>query len=150
MQGVFLEQGCALNALLRRIGNTVIWATFDTDGTGIVVMANGYTPQRVSTFGVETLLAQPATNGHAWTYQEVGHWFCSFHMEGRDDATPVFDLTMDRWHERGLWVEADQEWLPNRPISHCFCFGKHLVGDRLTGTVYEQSSTLFDQELATT
>jgi hypothetical protein len=84
----------------------------------------------------------------AWTYQERGHWFYGLTIATRDDTSLFFDLTMGRWDERGVWDEDDQQWHPNRPISHCFAWGKHLVGDGVTGTIYEQSVEILTQDLA--
>jgi len=151
IQGVFIEQG-GKTSTLQRIANSVIWVSLDQDGSRVVNIADGYTPRRVSTFAIEFMLqsATAATSMKGWTYQERGHWFYNLHIEGRDDTTPVFDLTMGRWAERGLWDEENQQWHPNRPISHCYSssFIKHLVGDRSTGTVYHQSVDIFTQELA--
>jgi len=153
IQGVFIEQG-GKTSTLQRIANSVIWVSLDQDGSRIVNIADGYVPQRVSTFAIEFMLqsATSAASMKGWTYQERGHWFYCLHVEGRDDTTPVFDLTLGRWAERGLWDEGNQQWHPNRPISHCYssAFKKHLVGDRLTGTVYHQSVDLFTQDLADT
>lgn len=148
VQGVFIEQGCARVAVLQRIGNTVMWVTLDEDGAGVVVLADGYTPTRVSTFSVEDMIqGSENTDLIAWTYQDRGHWFYNLHLNNHD-TTPVYDLTMNRWDERGTWDEELEEWNPNRPISHVYAWGKHLVGDRLTGTVYEQSVDIFRQDLA--
>jgi len=148
IQGVFLEQGCSNVAVLQRIGNTVMWVTLSQDGSGVVNVADGYTPKRVSTFAIEDMIqGSNSSNLIAWTYQERGHWFYCLHLDG-NDTTPVFDLSMGRWDERGTWDEPNQVWHPNRPISHCFGWGKHLVGDRLTGTVYRQSVDIYKQDLA--
>ena len=148
VQGVFIEQGASSTACLQRIGNTVMWVSMDADGAGIVNMADGYTPSRVSTFAIEDMIqAAGASLCRAWTYQERGHWFYNLHLDG-NDTTPVFDLTTGRWDERGTWDEANQVWHPNRPISHAYMFGNHLVGDRQTGTVYLQSVDIYSQDLA--
>lgn len=148
VQGVFLEQGTGASFSPRRIGNTTIWLSQDQDGAGIVNMADGYTPTRVSTFALENLMtADNITDCRCWSYQERGHWFYVMHLEG-NDTTWVFDLSTGLWHERGTWDEGAEVWHPNRPISHAWVFGKHLVGDRLTGTVYTQSVDLLSQDLA--
>lgn len=150
VQGVFVEQGVAAMFALQRIGNTVMWVSMDADGNGIVNIADGYSPKRISTFAVEDMLQQAGPlESTAWTYQERGHWFYSLHMPLRDDATPVYDLTMDRWDERGVWDEDNQQWHPNRPVCHAFAFGTtHLVGDVQRGAIYRQRVDIYTQDLA--
>ena len=154
IQGVFIETGTPWVALLQRIANTVMWLNFDTDGRSVVYIADGYTPKRVSTHAIEDDIQGPEdiSLAEAWTYQDRGHWFYSIHLEGFQFSL-VYDLTMNRWDYRALLVDDTVEpwvWTPNRPISHTFCFGKHLVGDRLTGTIYEQSLEIFKMNVAST
>ena len=155
IQGVFIEQGAIQTFSLQRIGNTVIWVSHDADGVGMVNMADGYTPTRVSTYALENQqLSQLTGSGVivAWTYQEVGHWFYLIHVDG-EQTTWTYDLSTNRWHERASSVDDATDpwvWTPNRPISHCYGFGRHLVGDRITGTIYDQSSNYFAQDLAPT
>jgi hypothetical protein len=85
-------------------------------------------------------MSQPTVNlaeGIGFSYQEMGHWFyvLTFPTTG---PTLVYDATYDTWHERGIWDSA----LGYQPIwatCHMFAFGKHYVGSRLDGTVFEQS-----------
>ena len=150
IQGVFLEQGCANVSVLQRIGNTVMWVNLDADGAGVVNIADGYTPKRVSTFAIEDQIQQSGSQQvRAWTYQESGHWFYSIDLSN-SDTTPVFDLTMGRWDHRATFDPNTEIYYRNRPISHVYAWGMHLVGDRLTGTVYQQSLTTYDADLATT
>lgn len=149
IQGVFLEQGCANVSVLQRIGNTVMWVNLDQDGAGVVNIADGYTPKRVSTHAIEGQIQESTTTAlRAWTYQEDGHWFYNLDLNG-SDTTPVFDLTMGRWDHRATWDVNAEEWVRNRPISHVYAWGKHLVGDRSTGTVYQQRLTTYRADLAT-
>lgn len=151
VQGVFLEQGAAASFTMKRVGNTVVWVGTNEQGAGIVWIANGYSPVRISTFPVEDAIQTAGPDGcRAWTYQEDGHEFYVLHCDN-NETTWAYDLTLNRWHERAVLENDAVEpwvWSPNRPISHAYCFGKHLVGDRLTGTIYEQSSALLSQDLA--
>ncbi len=155
VQGVFIEIGCWSAFSVQRIGNTVMWLGANDSGMGMVWIADGYTPKRVSTFNIEDMLqVDLPTFYRSWVYQERGHEFYVLKPLDRVDTTPVFDLTMGRWDERGLLdpTSIDEDtlrWFPNRPVSHCFAYNKHLVGDGLTGTIYEQSVAILGMELAT-
>ena len=149
VQGVFIEQGTSESFSLVRVVNTVMWLGESENGVGVVWIADGYTPKRVSTTAIEDMI-QLSNPSHcrAWAYQERGHTFYVLNILDRDDTTPVFDVTMGRWDERGLWDEPNQQWHPNRPVSYCYAYSKNLVGDGYTGTIYEQSVDIFTQDLA--
>src|SRR4030095_195127 len=53
-----------------------------------------------------------------------------------------YDLATGLWHQRGVWNPGAERWDPMHQWCHMFAFGKHLVGDRTTGTIYEQTSEL--------
>jgi len=97
---------------------------------------NGYTAQRISTHAVEYAIRSYSTVLDAegsTSYDEQGHQFyvLSFPTAG---ATWVFDLTSGLWHERtGSDGGAIDVW------GHTYAFGKHLVGDRVSGMIYEMS-----------
>jgi hypothetical protein len=48
-----------------------------------------------------------------------------------------------QWAERGIWDSARLRWTPHIGRCHCFAFGKHLVGARNTGTIYEMSQNFY-------
>jgi len=151
IQGVFLEEGVPSSWTTRRFNNTLVYVAKNQDGAGIVMRADGYNPVRTSTHAVELAIQNTGlATARAWVYQERGHLFYLLHLP-TNETTFVYDVALDRWAERATLVDDSVEpwvWAPNRPISHCFAFQKHLVGDISTGTIYEQSVTIFTQELA--
>ena len=144
--GAFLEQGIVAPFSAKRFGNTVMWLGSSEDGAGVVWMANGYTPQRVSTHAVEFAIQGYARAGIsiadavAFTYQEDGHTFYVLNFP-EAKATWVFDGVTGLWHERGTWNVDKVEFEAWRPQYHAYFNNKHLVGDRALGTIYEMSLT---------
>lgn len=116
------------------LNGSPIWLANDL----VVRYANGYTPQRVSTHAVEYSISQMSTvlDADCITYTENGHLFyvLNFPTAG---VTWVYDITTDQWHKRGYWNGLDFEVSP--VWGYTFAFGKHLVGDRVTGAIYEMS-----------
>jgi len=116
----------------------VAWLAANRDGDRLAVIATQYTPQRVSTHAVEMAWRRYSTTHDAvgFAYQEDGHsfWVLTFPTAG---ATWVFDAATKMWHERAYWNTALGQWEAHRAICHCRCFEKHLVGDRLTGDIYD-------------
>lgn len=158
IQGVFIEQGMLAPWSVANLADTLFWLGWDVHGSGIVWMANGYTPQRVSTSAVEDAIRQyqslqiggALSDVIAWTYQEDGHAFYVLYLPqgptGRDHTSWVYDVTEGSWHERGLWNETTALWEPDLPRCHAHMWGKHLVGDRQSGTVYQQALEFYDLE----
>jgi hypothetical protein len=60
------------------------------------------------------------------------------------NKTWVYDVASKLWHERDWWNQATGLYERIRNRVHCFAFGKHLVGDRETGVVYEENLTTYD------
>ena len=162
IQGVFIEQGMLAPWSVQPLADTLIWLGWDVHGSGIIWLANGYTPQRVSTAAVEDALrhyqslnAQTALSDViAWTYQEDGHAFYGLYLpqgpalaSGIDATSWVYDVTEGLWHERGLWNETTLLWEQDLVRCHAHMWGKHLVGDRASGTVYHQALEWYDLEL---
>ncbi len=138
--GVFFEQGIAAPFSLAKLDNTIVWLSQNSQGSGIVLQAQGYTPQRVSTFPLEYAIQNYAVIDDAvgFSYQEAGHFFyvLTFPAEG---ATWVFDNTTRMWHERGSWDIKNNKYQAGRPQSHAYVFGKHLITDRNGSDIYEMA-----------
>jgi hypothetical protein len=120
-------------------GSMMCWLSQTSDGAGIVVGATGVTPQRISTYAVETAIASYArssiiTDAEAVVYSEAGHTFYCLSFPSAN-KTWVFDLTTGLWHQRGVWDEAEGDYDVWAPRNHCYGFGKHLIGDRTTGKI---------------
>jgi len=139
VQGVFLEYGCTAPFSVQQSANTIFWVGSDKSGANIVWMADGYQPRRISTEAIEAYLSRYDTsNTSSYSYQEDGHYFYVLNISGAP-TTLVYDITIDQWHERGFWNVNVGAYQADRALFHVFAFGKHLVSDRETGVIYEQS-----------
>lgn len=138
IQGVFIEGGAFAEFSVAKLDNTIYWLEGDERGHATVRRANGYTPERVSTEAVEFHLSSypRLTDAIAWTYTQEGHAFYVLYLPS-GDVHWVFDVSTNQWHERANWDTATMNWTPWTPRAHMFAWGKHLVGDRESGVVYE-------------
>ena len=59
------------------------------------------------------------------------------------NATWVYDLSTGLWTERLLRNSTTGQWEAHRGICHAFAFGTHVIGDRSTGTVYEEDIDIY-------
>lgn len=151
VEGAKMQTGLAAMASVVDLDNRIFWLGQDDSGKGIVYAAAGYTPQRISTHAIEKRLAESPdlSDFRAYSYQEEGHLFYVL-TGGGLDTTLVYDVSTRLWHERA-YLRSDGSFSTQRAVSHVFAFGKHLVGDKEDGRVYEQSLDFYDdagQEIA--
>lgn len=141
IDGAFLEVGIAAKFSAALLDNAPVWLGRSRDGAGMVFRADGIAPRRISNHALEHAIAGYATidDAEGWTYQERGHsvYVLSFPTEG---VTWGYDAATQEWHERGFWSPAANAFLTYRPRCHAYAFGKHLVGDRSSGRIFEMSS----------
>lgn len=142
IQGAFVEQGCSAPFSVAKMNNTVFWLGGDDKGQGIVYMAQGYQPKRISTHAVETAIQSYGTisDARAYTYQENGHHFYVLNFTNAN-TTWVFDTTTMLWHERVYTYQG--AFQRHRADCHAFFNGKHIVGDYQNSNLYELSETIY-------
>lgn len=146
--GVFIQWGIAAPATAQVFAGTVAWLAQNTNGVRLVMMANGFEPQRISTTAVEFKIQNYATvdDAFAWTYQEEGHEFYVLSFPTAK-ATWVYDALTKLWHERGFWNVDLGEYEAHRGRCHCMVTSngvtKHLIGDRQNGGFYFQEMEFY-------
>ena len=134
IQAAFSEWGTVAAFSVTRADNAILWLSRNKDGQAMVVMvAMGWTPQRVSTHAVEEAIQGYATisDARAYTFQQRGHTFYVINFPSVP-ATWVFDLATNLWHE---WATLDGSQF--RGQVHAFFNGKQYVGDFQDGNILE-------------
>lgn len=123
------------------IDSTVTWLAQNVRGRGEILRAQGYTPNRISTHAIETAIQSYSTISDctAFGYLEAGHEFTMFTFPTADQTWAV-DGNNGLWHDRSYWDLATASYKAYRPGCMMEAFGKTLVGDRLSGTIYEMST----------
>lgn len=145
VQGALVQMGIAAPWSAVDMSGQPYWLSQTNKGNGIVVRANGFgLPERISTHAVETAIAGYGTISDAigFSYQIVGHDFYVLTFPTAN-ATWVFDKTSGQWHEWLYLNPVTGQYESARVTSHCVAFGKHLGGDRATGTVWSMSTNTF-------
>jgi hypothetical protein len=147
--GRVLPVGCGSAFGLQEIEGTLVWMSHEERGRGVFYRADGVSPRRISTHAVEEAVRGYA-NLHittAWSYQESGHLFYVAYFPTAN-RTWVYDLTTNAWHEWMFLNGASEE----AALANCHTFsfweaspfrGKHLVGSRSNGLVYEMSPSVY-------
>lgn len=141
-QGGLIKMGIAAPFSVAMLDNTPVWLGKNSAGEGIVCRGNGYGLSRISTHAVEFAIQGYETidDAVAFAYQDQGHSFYVLSFPSAD-TTWVYDAATGFWHERLYWDGAAASFTAYRPQFHCFAFGKHLVGDRASGLIYDMDVT---------
>lgn len=146
-----IETGCISPYTIKKLNNTIFWLGTDDRGGPILLMANGQTPTRVSTYAVEqqwiaNSKIEELEKARAYTYQEGGHYFYVLNIEGQD-TTWVYDMTTSLqlgqpvWHERKSTDETSG--LQKRHLAEgCVYYRGALV----TGLYNGSSLCVFDKD----
>lgn len=132
----FLEHGCIAKFSPAKINNTVVWLGRDANGDGIVFLASGYAPQRISTHALEYQFSTYATLEDAigMTYQMEGHSFYVLSFPTADKSWQ-YDFATGLWSE--LAYKDPKTGQLHRHVANCNAFykGLHLVGSRAVGFI---------------
>lgn len=146
VEGAKMQTGCAAAHTVVEIDNTIMWVGQDDKGKGIVYRAQGYSAQRISTHALERLLQASGdlTQLRAYAYQQDGHLFYVL-TGGNLETTLAFDCATQLWHERA-YLEADGTYSTHRGSTCMYAFGKHLVGDKSEGKIYQMSLDFYDDD----
>jgi len=137
IQGAFNEIGCVASFSIAKLDNGLFWLGTDARGQGIVYRANGYTGVRVSTHAIEYAIAQYGniSDAVAYTYQQEGHAFYVLTFPSAN-ATWVYDVATQAWHERAGWNTSLGEFTRHRSNCQCNFGGNTVVGDYENGNIY--------------
>jgi len=146
----FIQQGLLAPESIAQIDNAQFHLGGDERGHGIVWSSEGYAPRRISTHAVEQALQgfglTVLAGARGYAYQEGGHSFYVLNFPGAPNGSGAwaYDTTTGLWHERARW--ANGQYTAEHGCLHTFAFGRHLVGDPITGKIYEQSMGLYDDD----
>lgn len=140
--GTLQQIGCVSPFAVTKMSNTIFWLGKDQTGNGVAYLANGYTPQRISTSAVELALANYSTisDAIAFSYQESGHQFFILTFPTAN-ATWCYDALTGMWHERAYNNNGTLQ--RHRANCYTFAYNNHVVGDYGNGNIYSLSPTTY-------
>lgn len=125
------DVGCVARDTARNFGNGLVWLGRERAAGGLSVYSavNSYTPERISTHGVERLLERSAFPERAFAYvwRVEGH---HFYVLTCDAGTVCYDESTQAWHQQasGVWpldgAPPAAGWL-----NSCFFGNTTVMGD---------------------
>lgn len=138
-----VAQFSATRVQTQRSGKTIAWLGGDDQGAGVVYVANGFIPQRISDSALEYWLSQHVISDCVgMARQEEGQNFLDLWFPTAN-VTWTVDLDLGWWHQRSSLVNGRPAAHLSR--SHTYNFGLHLVGDRNSGRIYSMSSNFLSE-----
>lgn len=155
--GILINQGTEAPFSVIECDNSLFWLTKNEAGQRSIVRAVGYTVNVISNTSVNNEISQYTTvsDCFAFSYESNGQLFAVFTFP-TEDKTFVYDVTASAAAEVPVWhIRSSQN--PNnltpatryprwRVNCYVYAFGKHLVGDFYSGTVYELSNTTYTED----
>lgn len=147
-EGSYQYQGLAAPWSRAYLDNTIFYLGRSFTGTGVVFKLEDFTPKRISDHSLENAIQDYPTvdDAVAYAYEEDGHFFYVIHfpsanptLNGPLGATWVYDVTTEKWCERGFYDTTIGAYRAEIGRFHAFAFDMHLVGSYLNGKIYQQS-----------
>lgn len=137
--GVNFPYGIVAPDSIATAGDSVLWLSSNDQGAGVVVRAQGYVPQRFSSYAMEAAVARylresRIDDAEGWGLTWEGHTFYILRFPAAG-GTWFVDMATGDWQELSSFDSAagmDRVW---RPRVHALAFGKHLVADSSTGII---------------
>jgi hypothetical protein len=135
----FRSRGALAPNAFARSNMTLMFAGND----GVVYQLNGYDPQRISTHSIEELIQEDENQAdlQAFSWSRGGHAFMN--MTG-STWSRCYDSTTAVWHTRQSY--GYDTW---RAQCSMQAWGKTIVGDKLTGKLFELDSETFTEDEGT-
>lgn len=130
--GATIERGCVASLTVLKEDNSVFFLGNDL----VYYRLNGVIPVRISTHAIEHAWTQYPTQSDAFSFSYTweGHKFIVLTFPS-GNATWVYDIATNLWHERESFAENGSSQLRWRGNCHTVCYGKNLVGDAFSGNI---------------
>lgn len=137
--GAVMRPGIHAPWSFAKLGDVPFFLGGGEDGGRVVYRGSSSTSiQRISNHAVEQAWASysKADDAEAFAYEDRGQQFYVLTFPSAN-ATWVYDHTTQLWHERGWWSLGRGQYDAHLARTHAYVNGKHIVGSRLDGTLYE-------------
>lgn len=141
--GGFTAQGSAATFGIVPADNTLFGIWLEENGQGVAFRLNGNIFQRISTHAIELAWQGYSTISDAigYSFQENGHTLIHWYFPTANKSWR-YDVSTGLWHEAAFWNNG--AFSAHRSNCHIFAFGKHLVGDPLSGNIYQMATPAAD------
>lgn len=150
LEGVYMNSGGVAPYSITPVGEAIAWVGQNAEGEGLVHIAEGYSPEKISTYATayEWQTYPTLADAVGWAYQQSGHVFYVVSFPSAN-KTWVLDLSASKqlgypaWHERARF--SNGQFSRALYQTGVFFNAMNIVGDIATGAIYALSlQTLTD------
>jgi hypothetical protein len=131
--------GCVAPFSPEVLNGVLFWVGSDHD----ILMASGFSPQVISTYGLSNVLTGYSTLadavGDSYTSRGHGFYMASF-LSG--NVTHCYDMNTQLWHERDTWISEESRYTAWRPRFHAEVFNEHRMLDSSGSAVYTMEESV--------
>ena len=134
--GQFIPYGTIAPYSICTTDVSAYWLGQNKDGRAIMLMVQGYSAKRVSTFALENewLTYPRRDDAICYTYQQGGHDFVVIHFPSANKSWGL-DLSTKQWHQRA-WIDNNGILNRERVAFHAFAYDTNVGMDWQTGQIY--------------
>jgi hypothetical protein len=154
--GAFIRDGSVAVYAPCSVGPYICWLGGTPSGQTVAYRALAFTPERISTYAQESTWNAPdfkVSDTVSYSYRDGGHlfWVVNFWQQGQRGGCWVYDMGEGLWHERAGYDTTLKQFERYQPWFHAFIpewgqGGTHIVGDPVTGKLYEQALKYYDDD----
>ena len=142
--GAAPEIGCAAKHTIAKVGDSLMWLAQSARGGVSVIQTQQYTWKEATTPAVANIMSNYpiVSDAIGFCYEEQGHEFYVVTFPTQE-ATWVYDITTEMWHQRARFDVASGEF--RRYRANCFMNFQNLriVGDFTNGHIYQLSRAVY-------
>lgn len=145
--GAAPQWGCSATHSITKAGDSLMWLAQNQEGGVAVVKTEQTSIKEVTTPAVANIMSNfPLVfDAVAYSYMEQGHHFYVITFPTQE-ATWVYDLTTDKWHQRARFESSTSSFKRHR--GNCFMNFQNLriVGDYANGRLYQLSRSIYTDD----
>lgn len=135
--GGYIPYGVAAPFSVATDASSITWLSTTRTGGVRVCRSEGFTPEEISTFPIQTTFADyDLAYASGDTYHDRGHNFYMIHIP-RENISWGWDAQTRTWAERGTWNPTLDAFGVSRARHHVYAWGEHRWLDAVNGAVYK-------------
>lgn len=143
-----IQHGIGAPWSIAALDNTVMWVMQDVNGGYQVVRADGLIPRIISTPAIDHYLQQyRVSEAVGFAFQMNGHLWYVLNVPNMPTSL-VYQVDTNTWVDWSKWNSNTMSHEPFRGRFHAMAFGRHLIGDRTDGSIYQAKTDQYVDRVA--
>ena len=139
-----LPIGCIARESIASAFKSIFWLAGSKNGANQVYALSGNQLQVISTDAIASQISSlsAVSDATGYVYEQNGFEFYVLTFPEAEKSF-VYCITTGLWHEWSSYISGNN--VSHRGNCHIFAYNKNLIGDRITGHVYELSRTTYTE-----